>query len=226
MSLTFTTAAAPSTVDLDRGQAAFTPAGLALYDLILRCLCPWVWRCPNQRILAAYRRHLSNNHLEVGVGTGYYLHHARFSAAAPCVALLDLNSHCLARTARRVARYQPEAYRADVLQPIDLDVRRFDSVALNYVVHCLPASWPRKAAVFGHLKALLNPGGTLFGATLVQNDLPQGTASARLMRWFNERGMLANQADTRARLVDGLEQHLDDVRIEQVGCVALFAGRA
>jgi hypothetical protein len=36
-----------------RGQAAFTRTGLALYDLlVLRGLCPWVWRCPNKRILA------------------------------------------------------------------------------------------------------------------------------------------------------------------------------
>jgi hypothetical protein len=47
-------------------------------------------------------------------------------------------------------------------------VRRFDSIALNYVVHCLPASWPDKGVVFEHLKTMLNPGGTLFGATLVQ----------------------------------------------------------
>jgi len=78
---------APATADADRGQAAFTRTGLALYDLlVLRGLCTWVWRCPNKRILAAYRQHLSNNHLEVGVGTGYFLDHARFSDAAPRVA--------------------------------------------------------------------------------------------------------------------------------------------
>jgi Methyltransferase domain len=160
------------------------------------------------------------------VGTGYFLDHARFSDAAPRVALLDLNTHCLARTARRIARYHPEVYRADVLQPIVLDVQRFDSVALNYVVHCLPESWPRKGAVFAHLKGLLNPGGTLFGATLVQGDVPQSAAAAGLMRWFNARGTLHNQADTRTRLVEGLEQHLHDVRVEQVGSVALFSGHA
>jgi SAM-dependent methyltransferase len=200
---------------------------LALYDLlILRALCPWVWRCPNERILAAYRQHVSDNHLEVGVGTGYFLDHARFSIAAPRLALLDLNSHCLARTARRVARYHPEVYRADVLQPIVLGVHRFDSIALNYVLHCLPAPWPQKGAVFGHLKALLNPGGTLFGATLLQGDVPQSAAAAGLMRWFNARGTLHNRDDTLSLLVAGLEQHLDAVRVEQVGCVALFSGRA
>jgi SAM-dependent methyltransferase len=218
---------APASADADRGQAAFTRTGLALYDLlVLRGLCPRVWRCTNKRIFAAYRQHLSNNHLEVGVGTGYFLDHARFSNAAPRVALLDLNTHCLARTARRIARYHPEIYRADVLQPIVLDVSRFDSIALNYVMHCLPAPWPDKGVVFEHLKTLLNPGGRLFGATLVQGDVPQSATAAELMRWFNARGTLHNQADTRTRLVEALEQHLNDVRVEQVGCVALFSGRA
>jgi SAM-dependent methyltransferase len=216
----------PVRATVDHGQAAFTQTGLALYDLlILRGLCPWVWRCPNERILATYRHHLSDNHLEVGVGTGYFLDRARFLGAAPRVALLDLNPHCLARTARRIARYHPEVYQADVLQPMDLGVRRFDSVAMNYVVHCLPVSWPHKGAVFAHLKTLLNPGGTLFGATLVQDELAPGTVASGLMRWFNARGTLHNLADTRARLVEGLEQHFDTVRVEQVGCVALFSGR-
>jgi SAM-dependent methyltransferase len=217
---------APTTGGADRGQVAFTRTGLALYDLmVLRGLCPWVWGCPNERIFTAYHQHLSNNHLEVGVGTGYFLDHARFSTAAPRIALLDLNTHCLARTARRISRYHPEIYRADVLQPIVLDVRRFDSVALNYVVHCLPAPWPRKGVVFAHLKALLNPGGTLFGATLVQGDVPRSATAAAFMHWFNALGTLHNQADTRARLVDGLEHHLNDVQVEQVGCVAVFSGR-
>ena len=86
--------------------------------------------------------------------------------------------------------------------------------------------WPDKGVVFVHLKTLLNPGGRLFGATLVQGDVPQSATAARLMRWFNARGTLHNQTDTRARLVEGLEQHLNDVRVEQVGCVALFSGRA
>jgi ubiquinone/menaquinone biosynthesis C-methylase UbiE len=220
-------AALPFATGEDRGQAAFTHGGLALYDLlILRALCPWVWGCPSERIVAAYRQHLSDNHLEVGVGTGYFLDRARFSGGAPRVALLDLNTHCLARTARRIARYQPEIHQADVLQPIVLEGRRFDSIALNYVLHCLPAPWPQKGTVFAHLKALLNPGGTLFGATLVQGDVPQSALAVAVMRWFNRRGTLHNQADTQARLVQGLEQQLDEVQVEQVGCVALFSGRA
>ena len=43
---------------------------------------------------------------------------------------------------------------------------------------------------------------------------------------FNELGILANQAATRARVMEGLEQYLDDVCVEQVGRVELISARA
>jgi hypothetical protein len=47
-------AAVPFATSEDRGQAAFTRAGSAVYDLmVLRALCPWVWPCPSERIVAA-----------------------------------------------------------------------------------------------------------------------------------------------------------------------------
>src|ERR1700678_1999204 len=85
---------------------------------------------------------------------------------------------------------------------------------------------PATADADRDLRTLLNPGGRLFGATLIQGDVPPSPAAAALMRWFNARGTLHNQADTRTRLVEGLERHLNEVRVEQVGCVALFSGRA
>lgn len=160
------------------GQTAFTKPGLALYDtLVLDLICRYVWCCPNARVLDAYRRHLSGNHLEVGVGTGYFLDHARFPVAQPRLALLDLNANCLARTAARVARYAPTRHQANVLEPITLDAQRFDSIGLNYVLHCVPGGFPDKGRVLHHLKQLLNPGGVLFGATVLSAGVPHTWAS-------------------------------------------------
>src|ERR1700677_1907413 len=87
------------------GQAAFTKKGLALYDaLVLGLVCRLIWRCPTTRVLELYRKHFSCNHLEVGVGTGYFLDRSDFPTSRPRVALLDLNPNCLDRTARRIAR--------------------------------------------------------------------------------------------------------------------------
>ena len=209
------------------GQSAFSKTGLALYDFcVLHVVCRYAWRCPNERVLAAYREHVSNNHLDVGVGTGYFLDHARFPTATPRIALLDLNANCLERTARRIGRYSPEVYQANLLAPIELKARKFDSIGMNYVLHCLPGGFPDKGRAIGHLAALLNPGGVLFGATLLQGGVERGPLAKTLMHLFNARHTLNNTGDTHEGLTEALERHLTDVHIEIVGCVALFSGRA
>lgn len=68
------TAAAAKQVDL--APVVFNEQMLRYYDRLLELTCNRVWRCPIWRTLELYRRHLSSNHLEVGVGTGYFLGHS------------------------------------------------------------------------------------------------------------------------------------------------------
>jgi ubiquinone/menaquinone biosynthesis C-methylase UbiE len=123
---------------VEPSQAAFNDRTLKYYDWLLEFTCNRVWRCSIERTLELYQRHLSSNHLEVGVGTGYFLDRSRFPDPEPRLALLDLNPHCLKHTEARLARHAPEVYRANALAPIELGVRRFDSIAINYVLHCMP----------------------------------------------------------------------------------------
>ena len=210
----------------NHGQAAFNRGNLALYDMaVLHLICRFAWGCPNGRILQAYREHASTNHLDVGVGTGYFLDHAQFPSATPRIALLDLNADCLAVTARRIARYRPEVYQANLLEPIAARMPAFDSIGMNYVLHCLPGGFPAKGRAIGHLAALLNPGGVLFGATLLQEGVPRNALARVLMRRFNADHTLHNDGDSLEGLRAALEAHLRGVRIEIVGSVALFSGR-
>ncbi len=208
------------------GQAAFTKNALAFYDwFVLKMTCRYVWRCPNEDVLAFYQQHLTGNHLEVGVGTGYFLDHSVFPVSRPRVGLLDLNANCLERTATRIARHTPEIYQASVLDPIELNAPRFDSIGLNYVLHCLPGAFPEKGIVFAHLKALLNPGGVIFGSTVLGGGIQTNPLASVFLRFFNARQILCNQEDVHIGLVLALEQHLKDVRVEMRGAVALFSGR-
>src|SRR5262249_15238960 len=105
---------------------------LAVYDLaVLGVSCRLLWRCPARHILALYDRALPANHLDAGVGTGYSLDRSRFPAPPPRLALLDLNPTPLHVAARRLARYRPEVYRANVLEPIAIDAPHFDSVGMS-----------------------------------------------------------------------------------------------
>jgi SAM-dependent methyltransferase len=208
------------------GQAAFTKSGLAVYDwLVLKAICPWIWGCSNKDVLAFYRKHLSGNHLEVGVGTGYFLDHCIFPVERPKVTLLDLNANCLERTKKRIARYHPKTYQANILQPIAIGVDRFDSIGLNYVLHCLPGTFPAKEAALVHLKALLNPGGVIFGSTVLNGGVKTNAFSRAVLRFFNARQTLCNEQDTYAGLLRALEKHFSNVHVTVTGRVALFSGK-
>ena len=84
------------------GQAIYSPITLAVYDLIVLALSnPLIWRCPTGRILQLYDRHVTDNHLDVGVGTGWYLDRCHFPNPAPRIGLLDLNPNSLAAASRQ-----------------------------------------------------------------------------------------------------------------------------
>ena len=97
--------------DVRAGQAVYTRRGLRLYDFIVHGLSNrFVWRCPTQGLVAHYNRHVTANHLDVGVGTGYFLERCRFPPGAPRIALLDINRNSLDFAAGRIARHRPETY--------------------------------------------------------------------------------------------------------------------
>ena len=211
---------------VEAGQAVYTKSMLNIYDwLVVRFSNRLIWRCPSKRILGLYDRLVTANHLDVGVGTGYFLDHCRFPNARPRLVLLDLNPNCLEETARRLARYRPERHRANVLEPITLNIPRFDSIGLNYLLHCLPGTIRTKEAVFRHLAPLLNPGGVMFGSTLLSGGVPRNGAAKRLMAFYNSKGIFTNEHDDLDGLKAALSDHLTEVTVEVVGCAALFSGR-
>ncbi len=118
------------------GQAVYTRRMLLVYDVrVLMLSNRFVWKCPCSRLVAHYNQHISANHLDVGVGSGYFLDHCRFPVLSPRLALMDMNPNSLDFTANRVARYSPEVYQRNILEPIsgEDEIAPFDSVALNYL---------------------------------------------------------------------------------------------
>jgi hypothetical protein len=202
--------------------AAYTPLVLHLYDsFVLRFYLPFIWRCPNRNVLALYARNVSGCHLDVGVGTGYYLDHTQFPEAHPAITLLDLNPDCLAAASRRVARYRPIVVRANVLEPLPA-IGPFSSVAVCALLHCLPGSIPAKALIFDHLKCVMAPAARIFGATLVQGSVPRTFVAQHLMDFYNAKGVFQNAQDTVEDLESELSARFCNVNIKVHGSVALF----
>jgi len=87
-----------------KAHAIYTPSMLSIYDLLVHVVSNHLaWRCPTRKLLDLYRANLSANHLEAGVGTGYFLDRAGRPSFQRLV-LLDINRNCLARAKRRLAR--------------------------------------------------------------------------------------------------------------------------
>ena len=208
------------------GQAVYTKRTLVAYDVVVLGLSNrFIWKCPTRRLLAHYDRHVTENHLDVGVGTGYFLDRCRFPAPTPRLALMDLNPDALEFASQRLARYHPETYRRNVLEPISIGAKKFDSVGINYLLHCLPGSIESKSVAFDHLKALMNPNAVLFGSTLLQGGVPRSGPARRLMDTYNKRGIFSNQGDDLDGLKRALGRRFRNVSMEVAGCAALFAGQ-
>ena len=207
------------------GHAIYTPGFLKLYDpLVLGVFGPVVWRCPTRLLVEHYTRHVGRRHLDVGPGTGYFLERARLPAGAR-VLLLDPNPHVLARAAARLAPLRPSAVRADVLEPLPLH-GRFDSVGLNYVLHCLPGPMARRGPAIRNLAALLSPDGVLFGATVLGTPARDTWLSRAALDVNNRRGIFDNCQDTEGGLREVLSASFATLDLEIVGSVAVFAAAA
>ncbi len=210
----------------EAGQAVYTPRTLRVYDFFVLGVCNGViWKCPTSRLLEHYNEHVTDNHLDVGVGSGYFPDRCKFATSSPRIALMDLNSDAIEFAASRIRRYDAETYRRDVLEPLGLDCKKFDSVAVNYLVHCLPGTMQTKSVLFDHLLEIMNPGAVIFGSTLLQEGVDRGWAAIRLMNFYNRKGIFGNMDDGLAELQSGLESRFCDVRINVTGCAALFSAR-
>ena len=216
---------APTREQAAAGQAVYTRRMLRLYDLLVLGISNrFIWKCPTPRLLQLYNDNVSNNHLDIGVGTGYYLDRCRFPSDRPAITLLDMNSNCLQATAARIARYSPTCHTANIFEPLELDGAKFDSIGLNYVLHCLPGTMRDKLIAVKHLAELLTPGGVLFGSTLLCGGVSRSWPARRLMDFYNRKQIFSNAHDDLATLEQGLAEIFDSYEIEVVGCAALLRG--
>jgi hypothetical protein len=207
-------------------HAVYTPFTLAFYDLIVHGLSNrFAWRCSTARLKALYAANLSANHLEAGVGTGLFIDSVADHVAGDRprrLTLLDINASCLQRAMDRLQRFNPDAVQANLLEPLPAQRLPYNSVALTYVLHCLPGTMEQKLAATDHLRPLMKDGGVLFGATILGRGVAPNLAARKLLDVYNEKGVFNNRMDDRESLERGLRQRFSRVDIEQEGCVAIF----
>jgi SAM-dependent methyltransferase len=207
------------------GQAMYNKLFLAVYDQVIPLNYRFLLRCQPHHVLDLYNDHVSGNHLDVGVATGVLLDRCRFPVPSPRLALMDLNPNSLAVAAKRLARYHPETYIQNILDPIGMDAPPFDSVGLANLLHCLPGTMKTKRVVFENLRAVLKPGGTLFGCTILYSGVKRNLPGTLWMSYMNALRVLTNRQDDLEGLKQNLAECFPESSVKVVGCVALFWAR-
>jgi hypothetical protein len=214
------------TLATKRSQRFFNKATLFVYDFVLYgAISQYAWGCSIERLDSHYRHHLSSNHLEVGVGTGFLLNRAVFDSPRPRVALMDLSSECIETTSRRVSRYAPETYIQNLLEPIETKIAPFDSIAINSVMHCVPGGFKEKGVAFLNLRTLMSERCVLFGTTVLSDGVQKNWLAKPFMFLMNSLGVFNNREDNAHDLKAYLETHFQIIEFEVVGVAAFFAVR-
>jgi hypothetical protein len=209
------------------GEAVYTKAMLSIYDeVVLGFSLRWIWDCSSRHLLDFYNEHVGASHMDVGVGTGYFLDKCRFPCWKPTIMLLDLNPNCLKRAAGRLMRYCPQQLLADILEPLPHELGQFDSIGLSLLLHCLSGTMATKTQIFGRLKPSLKKGGTLFGVTVLGRGIRLSRLALSVTKLYNAFGIFSNLSDDQVGLEAGLARHFPIYRVYTQGCLAFFVGKA
>lgn len=213
------------------GAAVYSPATLAIYDLlVLKITNSYGWRCTRWSQLDLYNRHFSSRHLDIGPGTGWYLNNVALPATEQAtVTLMDLNLNTMKRTEKLLADrgVLTSTYVGSVLNPIDPELGLFDSVATHFLFHCVPGTWDaEKGAAIGHISKVVSDSGTFFGTTVLGNTANHNLFGKTLMRIYNGRtGIFHNTQDDLDGLTRALNRSFEDVVVDVEGVVAKFTAR-
>ena len=209
------------------GAAAYDKIILVIYDwFILGFMSYFFWRCPTRKVtLPFFQAHIRRTHLDIGVGTGYFIQNSRIDADAP-ITLCDLNANCLEKTKERLGRPDLDCLHHDILEPFPDLVGPFESISLMFLLHCLPPPQERKCQVLRTLKHHLKPDGVLFGCTVLgPKSGNQTTLSRFALRRINRKGRMGNLDDTEEMFVQALRDNYRDFQTRVVGSMLLFSAR-
>ena len=208
------------------GIALYSRFILSIYDFwFLGYQCRFYWRCPAYYLLELYNQHVSANHLDIGVGTGYFIDKCKFPSTGIRLALMDLSANSLRAASKRLIRYKPEVYQRNILGPFGIDALAFDSIGMMNLLHCLPGNLKTKAIVFEHVKAVMNPGAVVFGSTILYEGVKRNAQATLAMKYSNKKGFMANLNDSLEDLRESLQCSFPDISVKVIGCEALFWAR-
>ncbi len=213
----------PVSEDAIAGAASFTKFFLSFYDTFVMLIANrFIWKCSTGKIINFFNDNISSNHLDVGVGTGYFLNKCRFPGEKPTIHLMDLNMDPLEKTSNRLKRFGPVVHQWNILEPIQIELPKFDSICISNVFHCLRGNFNNKEIVLKNLRPFLNTNGNLFGLTILGKDVKAGLAYKLFNRVVNKLSIFSNLDDSLSDLEKILKSNFNHYELKLVGSVAMF----
>ncbi|HEI2855297.1 TPA: class I SAM-dependent methyltransferase, partial [Escherichia coli] len=202
----------------------YTPFTLKLYDWwVLDISNRFAWRCETRKyLLPHYLKHVKYRHLDIGVGTGFYL---PYLPEEYNISLMDLNTASLDAASRRIGNRQNiKVIKHDVLECFPENLHnQYDSVSMFYLLHCLPGTMEQKNIVIKNAAASLTDGGVLFGATILGKDVEHNAFGHKLISIYNRKGIFSNRDDSEEVLKNILSSHFKSINVKKEGVVAIFS---
>lgn len=210
------------------GSSVYSRTTLKFYDFIVHFLTNrLVWRCATKHLVEHCDIHLSSNHLEIGIGSGKLFKRSAINREFERLAIADANPNCLQVSAQNLNLLKPETWKINLINPNEElgKMGRFQSIGMNYVLHCLPLAMHEKLQVCDRLiDHSLQPQGVLFGTTL----FPQQNShwlSRKLMSFYNRKKIFTNLEDSSKAFKQWCEDRGRDYNFFAVGCVGFFSIR-
>ena len=207
-------------------ETIYTPLRLFFYDLwVLGIVSTFAWGCSvSSYLLPLFRTNTRSNHLDIGVGTGYYTAKAQIPASTR-LTLLDNESGALELAKKQSKRFEARGVVADVLRPLPfVNDEKFDSVSMYYLLHCLRTPTPEeKCKAFENVAKVMAPDGVLTGANILGKGVRRDNWFARFIRRAClEHGVFDNRGDSAWIFEQGLRRCFVDVETWVVGSIFIF----
>lgn len=211
------------------GDGVYTPHVLqkCYDDYVWGFNSPHLWKIEPSVVQDLYKRHTSENHCEVAIGTGYFLR----SVGLEDLTLVDLNPNTLDVCTDVLRQASPDVrlnlIQHDILKPFERPAQ-YSSVAAVFLLHCLSGPRPEvPLRMMRHCAQLVADDGVFFGSTILGRTFDETSEPAALqtMQMYNQMGIFGNWDDDLVTIREALAASFLEVDVRAVGHCAVWEAR-
>lgn len=191
---------------------------LFFYDYLVNDLnCSFAWKCNQKHILSNYSN-ITDRHMEIGPGTGYFLKNKTFDT----IQLIDINNDILTNASQNLTGNcsQINTFQHDIFTSSLPQLSKCNSIGLTYVLHCIPDKIENNLDNLIHNIPFKNY--NIYGASVIRDPVEKNMLAELELFWLNKMGIFNNDSDTYYGLCEFLENTGFNYNLKLEGYVAIF----